>query len=1166
MPDGSQQLDINGRPISPRRRRWGMNVNILCCALGTFWAVSFWPGSALFSMFMQDRLGATTTQIGFFSAIAGLGMMFQFLGVFIFDRTRTRKVAWVTMVLSYRFVTIAGAAFAIYAHMYGSSSTLIWAMLAVLGASFSVATMASNAWWTWIADLAPDSVRGQFLGRRQIAAAISTLIGQSPVLLLGKYGKDAAGNYTDAADWIFISIFVLCTLSGMLDIIFHAFIPEPARQDRPEKVSFRDTSRNFLEPLQNRNFRRFIVAQALNALSMMFWAPFVWPYLIDKTTINCGYNLYFVANVVSTLVTLVSSRYWGLLIDRYGAKPIVALTSLAGLSAVYLLFINHDNAFALIVALSVLGGFLWGGNNLAGAQLMLSLSPQKNRNAYVATYASLCGLTLFVGPWLAGWFGEQTKLYLAHLDYQWVLTPTGTVVTYMQVLAVIAVVMRIFFLPLLLRVKEGDEKPIGLVLATLVSTSQFRTLYAMRMIAGRDTSKKLSVLRGLESPTDRLAVEDLIRQVHDADPRVRHEAAMALGRVGGPEAVATLTAMLNDPQGDLRAEAAAALGLTADSAAVAPLLARIDDPDVAVREQVAGALGELQAPEAAEPLVALLKRDESPAVFGRAAQALARLGVIDAIWDIVPRMHRTANLGLRRELATAIGNVLGSPGQFYVLLNDELRRPGRRAAALARTISRRLLCRAGTLAKTGQTNEGQHLKTAAKAIRQAGRDATAGRHGEALDLMQRGVLEILSGLYDFAGPDELAEEFALSRSSRLGAGLWMLQNAGEYARGPQPEPEMVRLDALLGLYAIGEFIERSPVLKGRTWPLADRVRAWFRPRPGRARQRVLTELRRIERENAFTNWASRPKTAARLVALLDDAEPAVRREAALALGRFGGDLAVETLLARLDDPDCDLQAEVVMALGLTGDARAADPLLAKLASPNEIIREYAAHALGELGRPEVAQALMELVRRDPSPNVFGRGALALARLGALEAVWEIMPRMHQSHDVGLRRQLAMAVGNLIGRPGEFYDLLNEEIHKPGSRVVEIARQTATVLRRKAKRSQAGPQADQAPHLLISAQQGELAAEEFEFQRYDLALEQQVTATLEMLRALYNLKSSQAVAVEWVLERNRELGLGLWWLEKALDQARQRRSSPETLHLDTLLGFHFLHSFARALEK
>jgi hypothetical protein len=70
----------------------------------------------------------------------------------------------------------------------------------------------------------------------------------------------------------------------------------------------------------------------------------------------------------------------------------------------------------------------------------------------------------------------------------------------------------------------------------------------------------------------------------------------------------------------------------------------------------------------------------------------------------------------------------------------------------------------------------------------------------------------------------------------------------------------------------------------------------------------------------------------------------------------------------------------------------------------------------------------------------------------------------------------------------------------------------------------------------------------------------------MLRALYNLKSSDAVAVDWVLTRNRELGLGLWWLQKALDQAKQRRSSPETLHLDTLLGFHFLHSFARTLEK
>ena len=110
---------------------------------------------------------------GLSDAIVGVGQLAQLLGVYIFDRTRTRKVLWVTLVLIYRFLTFGTVGFAIYAHLGGASPMLVWSMLALLALGFSMAQLSANAWWSWMADLAPQQVRGRFLGNRQLAATVA---------------------------------------------------------------------------------------------------------------------------------------------------------------------------------------------------------------------------------------------------------------------------------------------------------------------------------------------------------------------------------------------------------------------------------------------------------------------------------------------------------------------------------------------------------------------------------------------------------------------------------------------------------------------------------------------------------------------------------------------------------------------------------------------------------------------------------------------------------------------------------------------------------------------------------------------------------------------------------------------------------------------------------
>jgi HEAT repeat protein len=379
----------------------------------------------------------------------------------------------------------------------------------------------------------------------------------------------------------------------------------------------------------------------------------------------------------------------------------------------------------------------------------------------------------------------------------------------MQVLALLGVVWRLAFLPMLLRVHEGREKPIGIVLATVMGASQFRTIWAMRMIGGRDKGKRLSALRGMGNLSDRLAVSDLVRQLDDADPEIRREATLALGRVGGGEAIAALSKLLNTPESDVQLEAALALGMTGDAQAVGPLVEKLADSNEVVREHVARALGELNFPEAAGALMNLLENDPSPQVFGRASMALAKLGVRDAVWEIVPRMHQTRNVALRRQLATAVGDLLGEPGRFYHLMNEELQSPGGEVFELVHQVRSRLRKRSQEMLSGPRAAHAQQLLVAAQHVELAMEEYELQKYERSVRQLSVAALELLEAVHGFTGQDDVAVEFALSRDRRFGVGLWLLQSAPQLARTGESPDTLLHLDALLGFHFVHHIVHQS---------------------------------------------------------------------------------------------------------------------------------------------------------------------------------------------------------------------------------------------------------------------------------------------------------------------------------------------------------------------
>jgi cyclophilin family peptidyl-prolyl cis-trans isomerase/HEAT repeat protein len=145
--------------------------------------------------------------------------------------------------------------------------------------------------------------------------------------------------------------------------------------------------------------------------------------------------------------------------------------------------------------------------------------------------------------------------------------------------------------------------------------------------------------------------------------------------------------------------------------------------------------------------------------------------------------------------------------------------------------------------------------------------------------------------------------------------------------------------------------------------------------------------------------ASRPD----LTVLAADAEPRVRRRAAVAIGRVRLPAGVPALLPLLSDPDAEVRQAAAFALGLIGDRSASEALVTLLADPEPLVRGRAAEALGLMTAGDAAPAIGKMVGEyarsapvaamspdddrwpaAPEAEAFKLGAFALVRLKAYD--------------------------------------------------------------------------------------------------------------------------------------------------------------------------------------
>ncbi|HEX8236735.1 MAG TPA: MFS transporter [Abditibacteriaceae bacterium] len=167
------------------------------------------------------------------------------------------------------------------------------------------------------------------------------------------------------------------------------------------------------EPLHEPVMRNFLLYVALLFFTYGTFAPFAWLHMREVLTYD-NITMGVVLNVAPMIGILMTSRFWGNVIKKYGNRPVIRMGSFAIIFIPMIWMTAGANSTAVLFLFLFFSGVFFCAMELTNQNLMVGLARHIPRSTITALFA-ICAGTSFA---LASCLGGRIALYLEGFRYE----------------------------------------------------------------------------------------------------------------------------------------------------------------------------------------------------------------------------------------------------------------------------------------------------------------------------------------------------------------------------------------------------------------------------------------------------------------------------------------------------------------------------------------------------------------------------------------------------------------------------------------------------------------------------------------------------------------------------------------------------------------------------
>jgi MFS family permease len=345
-----------------------MQLVTISWIFGSVWVTA--TAGAPYSLFAR-HLKATEFQIGLLAALPFLASFVSMPASLLTERTGARKKIFLSFLYAQRLLWLPIALVPLWIIGRFGMESASTATLVFLGLTFLMhcsGAAGGPAWLSWMSDIVPSRVRGNYFARRRCWGIVSSI---PAALLVGWIVDRCTGSGADSYTIVRCCalIFAFSAIFGVIDIHLFQHVPEvPMTPRRGVPIM-----KMLAAPLRDKQFLWFGGFVATLTFAVSFMGQFVTLYLIDKVHVT-GIGIQMMLLVAPGLAQLATFAAWGRAVDRLGKKPVLAIASL-GLVPVGLGWCFMGNGYIWLgYLLSAAGAGLWAGVEVANLNLVLDFS------------------------------------------------------------------------------------------------------------------------------------------------------------------------------------------------------------------------------------------------------------------------------------------------------------------------------------------------------------------------------------------------------------------------------------------------------------------------------------------------------------------------------------------------------------------------------------------------------------------------------------------------------------------------------------------------------------------------------------------------------------------------------------------------------------------------